>query len=82
MGVGKVPSESEGSCNWAWKADITTLWAAPSSHHHTENLSGEMCDTYHKTSRGKEELGRKVAKSTARERNIQGVKWLTSAKAL
>ena len=43
MGVGKVPGESKGSCNWAWKADVTTLWAAPTRHHHPENLNGEMC---------------------------------------
>ena len=49
----------------------------------TLKTSVEKCaDIYHKTSRGKEELGTKAAKSTARERNIQGVKWLTSAKAL
>ena len=41
----------------------------------TLKTSVEKCaDIYHKTSRGKEELGTKVAKSTARERNIQGVK--------
>jgi len=41
----------------------------------TLKTSVEKCaDIYHKTTRGKGELGAKAAKSTARERNIQGVK--------
>ena len=58
-------------------------WELHSAATITLKTSVEKCaDIYHKTSRGKEELGTKAAKSTARERNIQGVKWLTSVKAL
>ena len=42
MGVGKVPDETEGSCRRVQKANMTTLWATTTRHHHTENLSEEM----------------------------------------
>ena len=35
MGVGKVPGETGGGCKRAYKVTMTTLWAAPTSHHHT-----------------------------------------------
>ena len=46
MRVGKVPCETEGGCKRAYKVTVTTLWAAPTLHRHTENLSGKGADTY------------------------------------
>ena len=49
-------------CNWARKADVTTLWTAPSSHHHTENLSGEMCRYLPQNIQRKGRAGKKSSK--------------------
>ena len=87
MGVGKVPSESvKGAVIEPGRQKWRQTWQPCKLHPAgtiTLKTSVEKCaDIYHKTSREKEELGTKAAKSTARERNIRGVKWLTSAKAL
>ena len=61
----KVPCKPEGSDKRARTVTMTTIWAAPTLHPHTENLSGEKCaDTYQKTSKRKEGLGAKEAKTT------------------
>ena len=72
----KVPCKPEGSLKWTRAVTMTTIWAAPTRHPHTENLSGEKCaDIYQKTSKGKEGLGAKEAKATctARESNVNEV---------
>ena len=75
--MGKVPCKPEGSHKRARIVTMTTIWAAPTRHPHTENLRGEKCaDTYQKTSKGKEGLGAKEAKlatCTARESNVSEV---------
>ena len=75
--MGKVlPCKPEGSHKRARTVTMSTIWAAPTRHPHTENLSGEKCaDTYQKTSKGKEGLGAKEAKGTctARESNVSEV---------
>ena len=63
--MGKMPCNPEGSHKRARTVTMTTIWAAPTRHPHTENISGEKCaDTYQKTSKGKEGLGAKEAKAT------------------
>ena len=74
--MGKVPCKPEGSHKRARTVTMTTIWAAPTLHPHTENLSGEKCaDTYQKTSKRNEGLGAKEAKTTftARENNVSEV---------
>ena len=45
----KVPCKPEGSHKRARIVTMTTIWAAPTRHPHTENLRGEKCaDTYQK----------------------------------
>ena len=41
------------------KVTKTTLWAAPTRHRNTENLSGNFLDTYQHPSRGRGGLGAK-----------------------
>ena len=76
MGVGKVPGESEGSCNWAWKADVTTLWAAPSSHHHTENISGEMCRYLPQNAQRKGRAGKKSSEIHCTQKEHSGTEMI------
>ena len=71
MGVGKVPGETEGSSKRAYKVTMKTLWAAPTMHRDTYNLSGEMCRYLSRqTSKGKERLGVKAANTPAHEGNV------------
>ena len=49
MGVGKVPEEVEGGHKRSLRVTMTTLRAAPTRYHHTENLSGERCRYLTKT---------------------------------
>ena len=57
------------------KVTKTTLWAAPTRHRNTENLSGNFLDTYQHPSRGRGGLGAKKALTQA-QANTTHTKWL------
>ena len=56
-------------------ATMTTLWAATTRHHHTENHSGKLSDTYQDLPRGRETLGAKKALVQAQAKTMRA-KWL------